>query len=337
MKKTLFFDIEGGESFFVANILDKFYNEALNEANTYKDSNDEDAKEIYEDWINRANKYKKMLDELEKYIEIEDNTVWRFIKGGWIGTSPSTERFPKKHRKVLDYIPLPCTNCGSVNTIGNGYRKNSNHSVPKRKCRNCGRKYTNKEDSFFKMKFQKEIIEYAIKLLNNGLSTKAVAESILQRYHVKVSHVSVSNWSKSDKISKVFQQIPEKIIDKPIEHTANNKREAKQGAFINYVKTQTPEIEMFRENEGFDYRAKSPKIIGQSEVYESGTGKIVIRYHGKGCMGEIILTSKEDIDRLLNYSESDANWCIKNLSKEKQNILHGYLRDVKKLSINKST
>lgn len=330
MKKTLFFDIEDGESFFVLGILDKFYSEALNEANTYKNSKDEDAQEMAEDWLNRANKYKKMLDELKKYIEIEVNTVWRFIDGQWIGTPPTTEHLPKKHRNPLDYIPMPCPNCGSTNTIGNGYRRNSNHSVPKRKCRDCNRRYTNKEDSLFKMKSPKEIIEFGVKSLNNGNSTRKVAELILERYHIKISHVSISNWWNSDKISKIFQLTPEKIVDKP-----SNKQEVKQEVFTNHIE-RTPKIKMFMENEGFDYRAKSPKIIGHSEVYDSGTGKVVIRHRDKGYGREIILTSKKDIDRLLTYSDNDISQCIKNLSKEKREILLRYIQDVKKSSINES-
>lgn len=143
----------------------------------------------------------------------------------------------------------------------------------------------------------------AVHLIRDGLSLRDVADFIKREYHIKVSHVSINNWMKREKLSA------------PV-----------VAAVMPPAKT---ELGMFGENDGFDYRSKHPKRVGSSEVYHSGTGKIVIRHRGKGCRGEIVLAAEKDIGRLLSYDEKDFEWCIKNLNHEKRNILRGYLRDLR--------
>ena len=310
----LSFKIEdAGEASFVFGIIDSLYQEAQKEIELCKKSGAEDAEDDVEFWANRVDKYKLIGDVLEKYIEIEDNKVWVFVKNPVAPPAPTEPPKPRKCR--VAYTALPCSYCGSTNTRGFGYRKNTNKTIPIRWCRDCERKYTNKDGTFFKMKFSKEIIERAIKLHGDGMSTRDVADFILQNYHAKVSNASVSIWSRDEKLIEHFKL----GIEKPIEQSAS---------VVENVVVK-PELEMFRENGGFDYRAKTPKRVGQSEVYHSGTGKVVIRHSGKGCRGEIVLTTEKDVERLLGYDKKDFDWCIKTVNPEKQNILRGYLRDLR--------
>lgn len=122
------------------------------------------------------------------------------------------------------------------------------------------------------------------------------------------------NWSRRGKLPKSFKQNLKIAVDKPVADVVDFKAK--------------PEFEMLRENDGFDYRSKTHRRVGESEVYYSGRGKMVIRNRGKGCRGEIVLTTEKDIERLMGYDEKDFEWCVKNLIPEKRNILRGYRRDL---------
>lgn len=193
MGLILSFGVEGSEAIFVVNILNGFYQEALKEIEFYKTQKNEDARDDLECWMNRADKYKKMIDELEKYIEVEANQVWHFVKENF---KPKTKH-PRKSR--LTYTVLPCSWCGSTDTRGFGHRKSKYGSTPIRICRTCGKIYTNRADGLFKMKFPKEIIDHAVKLIGDGLSLRDSADMIRRTYNVKVSATSIMNWSRRDK------------------------------------------------------------------------------------------------------------------------------------------
>ena len=85
-----------------------------------------------------------------------------------------------------------------------------------------------------------------------------------------------------------------------------------------------PKIVFFQEDNGFDYMTVQPKQLGHTQVY-SKNGKMVIKANR-----EIVLTTKDTIDRLLQYNENDLNYCIRGVNPHKQNILRIYLKEIKK-------
>jgi len=86
-----------------------------------------------------------------------------------------------------------------------------------------------------------------------------------------------------------------------------------------------PKIEFFQEDTGFDYMAVQPKWVGRTQVYLNPNGKMVIK-----ADREIVLTTKDTIEKLLQYNEKDLNSCIRGISRQKQNILRVYLAELKK-------
>jgi len=86
-----------------------------------------------------------------------------------------------------------------------------------------------------------------------------------------------------------------------------------------------PKIEFFQEDTGFDYMAVQPKWVGKAQVYSNPNGKLVIK-----ADREIVLTTKDMIEKLLQYDEKDVNYCIRGVDSKKQNILRVYLTELKK-------
>ena len=93
---------------------------------------------------------------------------------------------------------------------------------------------------------------------------------------------------------------------------------------------QKPKIEFFHEDAGFDYMAVQPKWVGRTQVYLNPNGKMVIK-----ADREIVLTTKDTIEKLLQYNEKDLNSCIRGISRQKQNILRVYLAELKKREASK--
>jgi hypothetical protein len=119
--------------------------------------------------------------------------------------------------------------------------------------------------------------------------------------------------------------------DSGVQETEGDKsREIKETIDEPKIK-EKPRLEFFKEGTGFDYASVNPQHIGGSTVYRSSAGKLVIKYQGKNTQGELLLTTDQDIEKLMNYDEKDVDWVIRGLSAEKRNILRGYLRDLKAL------
>jgi len=95
--------------------------------------------------------------------------------------------------------------------------------------------------------------------------------------------------------------------------------------------TEKPRPGFFKEDSGFDYTSVAPQHIGGSTVYRSKAGKLVVKRQGKNNRGELLLTTDQDIEKLMNYNEYDVDRVIRGLSAEKRNILRGYLKDLKDL------
>jgi len=89
-----------------------------------------------------------------------------------------------------------------------------------------------------------------------------------------------------------------------------------------------PKIEFFQEDTGFDYMAVQPKWVGRTQVYTNPNGKVVIK-----ADREIVLTTKDTIEKLLKYAEKDLNSCIRGINHQKQNILRVYLTELKRREV----
>ncbi len=89
---------------------------------------------------------------------------------------------------------------------------------------------------------------------------------------------------------------------------------------------EKPKLEFFHEDTGFDYMAVQPKQLGKVQVYSSSNnGKVVIK-----VAREIVLTTQDMIEKLLQYDEKDLTASIRGISSQKQNILRVYLIELKK-------
>ncbi len=87
-----------------------------------------------------------------------------------------------------------------------------------------------------------------------------------------------------------------------------------------------PKIDFFKEDTGFDYMAVQPKWVGKAQVYTNlNNGKMVIKANH-----EIVLTTKDTIEKLMQYDEKGLNYCIRGINPQKQNILRVYLAELKK-------
>jgi transposase-like protein len=109
---------------------------------------------------------------------------------------------PQANRKRVKYTPFPCPQCGSTNTIGYGHRITSVGLKAKRHCENCNRSYTNQKDAIWKMKNKQDIIEEALKL-SEEYSLRDTARLIKEKFGVKISYATVSNWRKNKKLQEL--------------------------------------------------------------------------------------------------------------------------------------
>ncbi len=131
-----------------------------------------------------------------------------------------------------------------------------------------------------------------------------------RRYHVTgfLKDVDVSTLSGSEVSEKEPEQQPKPPEPKPEETEEPEK----------------PKLEFFHEDTGFDYMAVQPKQVGKVQVY-SNNGKVVIK-----LAREIVLTTQDMIEKLLQYDEKDLTASIRGISSQKQNILRVYLIELKK-------
>lgn len=96
-------------------------------------------------------------------------------------------------KRELEYTPIPCSACGSTDTVGYGHRKTNIGVKPKRLCRKCGTYYTNQENAIRKMKNSRQVVEDAIEL-SRQFSLRETARKIKEKYNIKVSHSAIRLW-----------------------------------------------------------------------------------------------------------------------------------------------
>jgi len=85
-----------------------------------------------------------------------------------------------------------CPYCKSKRIVFRGYRYNEKTDKHLRLCRNCDRKFTQR-DKFFRMRFSKEEIQKAVSLYKKGYSSAEVVKN-LKRQRIKVSRWTVITW-----------------------------------------------------------------------------------------------------------------------------------------------
>ena len=85
-----------------------------------------------------------------------------------------------------------CPYCGSNHTVWRGFRYNEKSKKRMRLCNACKRKYTPK-DPFWRMRFAREDIVYAVSLYKKGFSS-AEARKHLARRGIRVSRWTIIKW-----------------------------------------------------------------------------------------------------------------------------------------------
>lgn len=108
-------------------------------------------------------------------------------------------------KTVLEYTPIPCPSCGSIDTVGYGKRRTNIGLKPKRLCKQCGKCYTNQEGAIPKMKNSRQVIDDAIEL-SKQFSLRETAHKIKEKYHVDISHSIICIWRKNTELLKNLER-----------------------------------------------------------------------------------------------------------------------------------
>lgn len=103
-------------------------------------------------------------------------------------------RISKKRK--LKYKSIPCPVCGDTNTIRHGHRMTNLGLKSTHFCKQCNKYYTNQENSVWKMKNSKQVIEEAIEL-SKQFSLREAAHQIREKYNIKISHSAILIWRRN--------------------------------------------------------------------------------------------------------------------------------------------
>ncbi len=114
------------------------------------------------------------------------------------------EEVPKTVIKQVDVTR--CKHCGSENIHKDCIRKFKKGPVQQFKCKDCNKRFIHNL-GFEKKHATPEQITQAVELVFAGLSTRKAA-TFLERFSVKVSHVTVYNWSED------YAELMETYLDK---------------------------------------------------------------------------------------------------------------------------
>lgn len=99
--------------------------------------------------------------------------------------------------RVENVERICCPHCGSPDTMKNGFYRYNGSQAQKYRCRSCRSRFIYRSGFGFKKKFKLDIVAYANLLSDSqdpAYSTRDIAQLILQKYQVDVSHVSVGRW-----------------------------------------------------------------------------------------------------------------------------------------------
>lgn len=85
---------------------------------------------------------------------------------------------------------ISCPNCDSLEIVKRGKRKTKNGFVQRFGCKNCGKRFV-VDSGFERMKATPQIVTVSLDLFFKGVSTRKIADHILQFYRIQVSHVAI--------------------------------------------------------------------------------------------------------------------------------------------------
>lgn len=316
----------------------------------------------------RAEKWEQILKTLDQIVEADHKTVWTFVKKPVDSSKtaetltsniedvrsskhpepPVAQKEPETRSQDGALAGLCCPYCKSENIAKFGIRHNQSGDNQLYECKGCGQHFSEKN-------YQKANFENIKQLHAEGLKPREIAEKTGIKlatvyYHLRklkgaepadaqvdksepinqdaVSALQNLGFNKKDATAAVNEaQVESESIDTTDIVKSALQQIAQKSELIAEEKPK-PELKMFIEDNGFDYRAHHPKLVGNSEVYDSGNGKLVIR--STRFKDEIVLTTKEAIDRLLTYEEKDFEWCIKSVRQAKRHVLREYIKNFRK-------
>jgi transposase-like protein len=103
---------------------------------------------------------------------------------------------------ILSNERVRCQYCGSFDVVHNGVRKRKDGSIrsSRYRCKDCTRQTIISDNFQFKMKHEKKVVDFAIRLsksLDPAYSSRDLSKLIAQTYGLKVSHVTVNRWIQS--------------------------------------------------------------------------------------------------------------------------------------------
>lgn len=86
-----------------------------------------------------------------------------------------------------------CRFCRSEKTVKRGFRHLEKRKKQLYLCNSCKRKFT-VDDGYLKMRHDKKVVEYAVRLYGNHSSSEV--KDILRRKGIRVSRWTIIKWSK---------------------------------------------------------------------------------------------------------------------------------------------
>jgi len=90
---------------------------------------------------------------------------------------------------------ISCPKCGSFEIVKRGTRKTKAGLVQRFGCKDCGKRFV-VNPGFERMKATPQIVTVNLDLFFKGVSTRKIADHILQFYGVQVSYVAILKWIK---------------------------------------------------------------------------------------------------------------------------------------------
>lgn len=117
------------------------------------------------------------------------------------------------HEDIDDLVWIfvfSCPSCNGKNTVWFGKRYGKSGIKSKRKCKDCGRIYTNQPPRASGKKNTLETINLAIHIAKDH-SLRETEKILKEKYGIKITYASISNWKKEYRgVSKEYKMLPKK-------------------------------------------------------------------------------------------------------------------------------
>jgi len=130
------------------------------------------------------------------YIEIDIRKIIKTKRKKLKKGKTKKRSIKNKIKRRLNQIP--CSVCGSLDTIGYGSRMTKIGKKQIRRCKRCDKHYTIQDESVKKMKNSKDVIDDALRLSENH-SLRDTAKQIKEKFDVQISHSTICIWRKKFK------------------------------------------------------------------------------------------------------------------------------------------